>query len=197
MNNVILEIDADGVFCNNLNNDILKHRLRKAFPNFTEDVLKDYYFEHLKHENAAAYNIIHQSFVDADYVRNLPMYDGALEGFQLLLTLQNADIHIHTLITGDEHVVQARKEWLESIECMDKMTYHIDHYTKKMFTNSFIVIEDSPENMERSNAQHKILIKHKYNEHYAKTKEGLYLADDFNHAARIAYNIVTEAQKNS
>ena len=40
-----------------------------------------------------------------------------------------------------------------------------------MFKNSFILIEDSPDNLERSNATHKILISQSYNQKYGTANE--------------------------
>ena len=68
--------------------------------------------------------------------------------------------------------------------------YHIDHYKKKMFNNAYIVIEDSPENLERSNAKHKILIRHRYNDEYAKANPHIHVARDFNHATQIALTLL-------
>lgn len=186
-----IEIDVDGVLADLLNNAELKAMLADVFPNYNEDCITVYDFANIKESNPIAEKIIRDSFSNPDYMRRLPAYEGVLEGFERLAKIPELDICIHTLVTGGYDVIKARKEWIEELNRHDAIRYQIDHHKKTMFNDSYIVIEDAPENLERSNATHKILIAHGYNKQYANEHPEVFVARDFNHATQIIAELLS------
>lgn len=186
-----VEIDVDGVLADLLNNKHIKRRLRLAYPQYSESCLKSYDFSHLKEENPKAYKLIRRAFQDPAYMGKLPVYDGVSEGLDRLVEL-DADICIHTLIVGDERVVAVREEWLKDLIKNRKIRYQVDHKIKNMFDRSYILIEDSPENLEKSNAVHKIMVRHSYNEWYEVNNPNIIAVNSFNEAAQIAAGLLSK-----
>jgi 5'(3')-deoxyribonucleotidase len=184
-----IEIDVDGVLANLLDNDELKIMLADAYPGYTEDCILEYDFANIHASHPIAAQIIRNSFSDADYMRNLPAYEGVVEGFEILSTVPEIDVCIHTLVTGGYDVIKARKEWIEEIK-PNNFRYQIDHMNKTMFNDSFIVVEDSPENLERSNATHKILIAHGYNKKYANEHPEIHVVNNFYEATAIIEKLI-------
>ena len=178
----VIELDCDGVMADTYGK--MHSRLSAIMPNFSENDIRDYSMVELSQTNPEAYKAIHAAFRDANYMRSLDPYDGLADGIDLLLRL-NASVCVHTLIVGDHNVVRARKEWLDE-HVPHGVSYQIDHKIKKMFSGSHILIEDSPENIEKSDATYKILIKHPYNEAYAATHGEILVADNFKEAAELA-----------
>lgn len=188
-----IEIDVDGVLADLFGNKELKKMLKNAYPGWKPEIIKEYNFAHLKTTHPEAYNIILNSFKNASYMRSLPAYHGVEEGFTRLATLaQNTqlDICIHTLIFGGMEVIKARKDWLDDLQLPEHVRYQIDHEEKRMFKGSFVIIEDSPDNLERSNAKHKILISQSYNQKYAEEHPEVIVANDFNHATQIIETLI-------
>lgn len=185
-----IEIDVDGVLADLLNNAELKKMLSDVYPDYTEDCIEEYDFANIKRSNPIAAQIIRDSFSNASYMRTVPVYDGVTEGFNRLAQLSNLDICIHTLVFGGYDVIKARKDWLEELEHSANVRYQIDHTKKIMFNDSHIVIEDSPGNLDNSNAAIKILIAHGYNKKYAEEHPEIFVADDFNHATKIIASLI-------
>lgn len=189
----IIEIDVDGVLADLFGNKELKKMLKNAYPGWKPEHIKEYNFAHLKQTHPEAYNIIFNSFKNAKYMRGLPAYKGVSEGFTRLDALAQTsklDICIHTLIFGGMEVIKARKDWLDDLRLPNHVRYQIDHEEKRMFNGSFILVEDSPDNLDRSNATHKILISQSYNEKYAEEHPDVIVANDFNHATQIIENLL-------
>ena len=191
MKKKVIEIDVDGVLLDLLNNPDLKRMLSEAYPEYTEDCIRDYDFGHMREENPLAHAIIRSSFSNAKYMRNIPMYDGVREGFERLVKMNGLDICIHTLVTGGYDVMKARREWIEEFKGEMPIRYQIDHMHKQMFDRPFIVIEDSPINLANSNAIHKIMIAHNYNKQFAENHPEIYVADSFNEATKIAIKLLS------
>jgi 5'(3')-deoxyribonucleotidase len=191
MEKKIIEIDVDGVLLDLLNNTELKNMLKDAYPEYTEDCIRDYDFGHLREENPLAHDIIRASFSNASYIRNIPMYDGVREGFERLVEMNGLDICIHTLVTGSYDVMKARREWIEEFKGDMQIRYQIDHMHKQMFDRPFIVIEDSPINLANSNAIHKIMIAHNYNKQFSEEHPEIHVVPSFNEATKIAAQLLS------
>jgi 5'(3')-deoxyribonucleotidase len=185
-----IEIDVDGVLANLLDNNELKTMLADAYPGYSEECILEYDFANIHASHPIAAQIIRNSFSDAEYMRNLPAYDGVVEGFEILATIPEIDVCIHTLVTGGYDVIKARKEWIEELNHKNIVRYQIDHHKKNMFTDSYIVVEDAPENLERSNAIHKILISHGYNKKYAEEHPEIHVVNSFYEAAKVIATLV-------
>ena len=185
-----IEIDVDGVLADLLNNKELKNMLSDVYPDYTEECIEEYDFANIKRNNPIAAQIIRDSFSNASYMRKVPVYSGVTEGFNRLAQISNLDICIHTLVFGGYDVIKARKDWLEELEHSANVRYQIDHTKKIMFNDSHIVIEDSPGNLDNSNAAIKILIAHGYNKKYAEEHPEIFVADDFNHATKIIASLI-------
>lgn len=179
-----IEIDVDGVLANLVDNPVILNRVRAVYPEYTAASVTKYDFSDLKERNEDAYNIIFASFKDVDYMSNLPLFDGVIEGLQRLHCLP-VNMHVHTLIKGSMDNVRGREMWLEKLTNHVPFDYTVDYMQKQMFPDTDILIEDCPANIEASNAKLKILILHPYNKDYANSCKDVVVAKDFNHATQI------------
>ena len=185
-----VEIDVDGVLANLVDNPIILERVRSVYPEYNSACVTKYDFSDLKEQNEDAYNIIFASFKDVGYMSNLPLFDGVIEGLQRLNNLP-VTMHMHTLIKGSMDNVRGRERWLANLANQVSFKYTVDYMKKQMFSDTDILIEDCPANIEASNAKFKILILHPYNKDYAKSCKDVVVAKDFNHATQIIENYIS------
>lgn len=185
-----VEIDVDGVLANLVDNPIILERVRSVYPEYSSACVTKYDFSDLKEQNEEAYNIIFASFKDVGYMSSLPLFDGVIEGLQRLHNLPVA-MHVHTLIKGSMDNVRGRERWLDNLANQVSFEYTVDYMKKQMFSDTDILIEDCPANIEASNAKFKILILHPYNRDYANTCKDVVVAKDFNHATQIIENYIS------
>ena len=187
-----IEIDVDGVLADLVDNPVIRERVRTVYPEYTASCITKYDFSDLKETNIDAYNIIFASFKDVEYMSNLPLFDGVIEGLQRLHKLP-VKMHVHTLIKGSMANVRGRESWLDNLTQYAPFEYTVDYLKKNMFTDTDILIEDCPANIEASNARIKILIQHNYNKEYADQCRDVIVARDFNHATQIIENMISNA----
>lgn len=183
---VCVEIDIDGVAGNLIGNDDIKKRLSGVLPTYSEDIISTYDMSDLKRLNPIAYQIIRDSWGDADFVGNIPLYDGVLDAFQTLVSYSNLEINIHAMVSTSEEVRAARMEWIQE-KLIRPVQKHIkanincivDFGEKKMLPNMDFVIEDCIENLHNSNATHKLLVSKSYNRDVGVMRSRMYLVENF------------------
>ena len=147
-----VEIDVDGVLAN----------LDGSYAPYIMDIIPDYTEEKyitgwdmplIQKNYPEAFKRIQNLWVDPIFIENLEMYPNVDVALSKLYSEISdfADIVIHTHIRGSEDVYKARYNWISTDD------------TKKSRKNSFIVIEDNVNNLKRSSAENKVLIRCSHN----------------------------------
>lgn len=165
-----IECDVDGVLADLYGSKVMKNHMER-FGTFSEYMLTDYAIESCN--NPSIITGLRSGFRDAYIIRHLEAYDYVDKFVSELCNMKDkANFTIHTLICGGADAVKARRDWLEDLsKRTGRFSFMIDIGSKSMILNTDILIEDCPDNIERSNAKYKILILHPYNMNYANSKK--------------------------
>lgn len=165
-----IEIDVDGVLAN-LDGSYAPY-IMDIIPDYTEEKYITGWDMPLIQENyPEAFKRIKDLWVNPEFIRNLEAYPNVDIALNKLYSgvSDYADIVIHTHIRGSDAVCKARYDWINKIvdragiDC--KIEISTDD-TKKSRKNSFIVVEDNVNNLKRSSAENKILIRCSHNRDY-------------------------------
>lgn len=162
-----VEIDVDGVLAN----------LDGSYAPYIMDIIPDYTEEKyitgwdmplIQKNYPEAFKRIQNLWVDPIFIENLEMYPNVDVALSKLYSEISdfADIVIHTHIRGSEDVYKARYNWIQKLMEISGIDGKIEistDDTKKSRKNSFIVIEDNVNNLKRSSAENKVLIRCSHN----------------------------------
>lgn len=156
-------IDVDGVIANTEKS--VSNVVRGIFPEFDYNKhVKAWGFNDLKMVSEEAYEEVFNKFKCPVFMRNLDRNKGVEEGIKKLS--KDNEILIHTHMPFNKETYLARKEWLEELrsDTGDCFKYKISRGdTKCTLSNVDVLIEDNLENIQKSSAKIKILIRKSYN----------------------------------
>lgn len=173
-----IEIDVDGVLAN----------LDGAYYPYICDIIPDYTEE--KYITGWDMPLIQENYPEAFkrilalwdnpiFIYNLKPFIGVELGLNKLYReiKDDAEIVIHTHIRGEDDVYKARYNWIEDLMKRSKIQGKIEisrGVSKDTRKNSFIVVEDNPMNLVKSNAENKFLIRQAHNREFDLRDVGVY-----------------------
>lgn len=157
-------IDVDGVLANMESS--VTDVVRGYYPDFDyEKDVKSWGFFELKENFPEAYEAVFRNLKDGSFIRNIPRNKG-IES-RLIELSKIGEVFIHTHMPFNEETYLARESWLDELKkdvggCFDYKISRGD--SKCVLAGSDVLIEDNLENIQKSMAPTKILIRKSYNE---------------------------------
>lgn len=171
-----IEIDCDGVLANM--DGAYAPYVKDIIPDFSEEkYIREWNMPLVAQEYPEAYARIQKLWVDPVFISNLKRYSGVEDGLRNLYSSvkDKADIILHTHIFDTGAVYNSREKWLKDLRKETNVDFVIDISTgsnKGTRKTTDILVEDNVGNMQRSNADYKILIRRGHNRNYTEKDLG-------------------------
>lgn len=199
-NKFIVEIDTDGVLAN-MDGSYTPY-IGHIVPYFTEEEhITDWGIPYLKENYPEALKIISDLYVNPGFIRTLPRYENVekyLKDIYEVVNKYNGLIVVHTHILSSECAI-ARELWLKDLRSDANVDFDIDICVgseKKTRQNSLILIEDNINNLKKSSAPYKILMRRCHNRNYGLNDIGSYeegfIVKDLSNVADIIERVLQE-----
>lgn len=168
---VVIELDVDGVLLDTYSG--LTDKLKDFYPDFNaERDIHSWSMLELNNLKQGLRSEVFKLFSDVDYMSSLPFYSDALESLKKLsdyCITHNAKIMLNTLMFTQE-IADKRISFFEDVFRTNGIKAEITApVNEKSQLNAYIIVEDNVDNLSKSSAEHKILIRHGHNRHSVAT----------------------------
>lgn len=168
MNSIIVEVDTDGVLAN-MDGQYGPY-IAHLVPDYTEEkYINGWAMPALNDKSPEAGAIVRQLFRTPAFIRSLPRFDGVEEGMNRLTQIPGAQTIVHTHILTED-AAEARREWLEELMIDADANFDIDICVgdkKDVLENPYVTIEDNINNLNRSTAKIKFLVRRCHNREFS------------------------------
>lgn len=191
MSKHIIEVDIDGVIANI--HGALGERVKDIHKGFDGDShISTWGMKELNSLDERLRPRIFTLFGNPEFIKSLKVYDGVLGSFKLLSRFcSSTDLEILVNTNVFKGCEEARVSWLNELKEQTGADFRVivaSDSPKKMLDSS-ILIEDHIDNLLRSNAPYKIMIRRGHNRAFQSTdlkasKEG-YVVNSFSDAVRV------------
>lgn len=163
-----IEIDTDDVLTPT--DDAYTPYFKKLIPDYSPQKYIDAWgMPKVRETCPEAWELVQKLWRDYDFMVNLERAPDVEAGFQILNNL-DFDMVVHTHILSDD-AARARREWLEALMIDADTNFEIDicqGKTKKSLENPYVTIEDNLDNLNRSKAKIKFLIRNYHNRKFTE-----------------------------
>ena len=198
MRKYIVEVDTDGVLADmdGQYGPYIDH----IVPDYSEErYIRGWSMPLIRDNYPEAHNIIKALWRSPDFIGNLPRFENVEEGMQKLCSLPDVKVIVHTHLftqpAGD-----AREDWLKRLQSDTDTDFDIDICvgdTKKSLDHVDVTIEDNINNLNRSKAKIKFLIRRAHNRDYnvedIENAAAAFVVDSFYDAVEILESINEKA----
>ena len=171
-----IEIDCDGVLADM--DGAYAPYVQDIIPDFSEEkYIREWNMPLVEKEYPEAYERIKKLWIDPLFISSLKRYPGVEDGLRTLYSSVKdvADIILHTHIFNSGPVYDSREKWLKDLRDETNVDFVIDISTgsyKQTRDGTMILVEDNVNNLQRSNADYKILIRRGHNRNYSEKDLG-------------------------
>lgn len=192
----LIEIDVDGVL-GNIHGSLGPY-LTDIYPGFDGDKhITSWGMKELNDINTSLRPRILKLFNNPEFILNMPVFDGVPKALNSLKkAADKAGFEIIINSNSYKPCIAAKKKWLQkllskaSVEILCRVTSD----SVKSMLDSYVVVEDNPDNLKASKAPYKILIRRGHNR-FASLKDlgefkKAFICNDFVDAEKIIESII-------
>lgn len=194
MKKYIVEVDTDGVLADM--DGSYGPYITDIIPDFSEEkYIRGWSMPIIRDKYPNAHDIIKALWRDPDFIGNLPRFENVEDGMKALCAIPGVQVIVHTHIFNKE-AGAARKKWLEKLRKDTGTNFKIDvciGESKKTLDKVDVTIEDNINNLNRSHAKIKFLVRRAHNRDFGvldiENADAAFVVDSFYDAVEILASI--------